>query len=656
MDRQGTSADIEQIVRGLTAAAKSLRLYPPTSPIPRQAIESTWDLLSERLAGEPALTFKVARDGLSFAGATVAAGSPGAADLASALADHGVADVTFMPGVSGDDLIAFLTGALAKPDDLRDAGGLQAKLEAEGVTAVRTTSVVLTVTDEVAEEIEDVDAFLLDLISDPDKIAVWLSTAAKGDRAMLAAGLSDLVEAAGPERLPALLDSLSRAFLKQDTDGRDAVLALAAEQGDVRGVLADVLGRVPARDVAGSLAVGGFGRNMLSMSSALSRLPLAERFGEVMAQVQEILPGMGRDAKELALLEHMVEVRNSVAPEPSVADAQPVYRKVAELASLDEGQVSSALDDVLTSTSRTDQAAAATMLRLLDQQDDLALYRRSLDGLAAMVPSLIERADLVTASHIIEELAAREAQGERSWPELTAMLRAAVADATSARAMRALIAAAAADPESVPYARAIMQRAGEASQAAFVEEAIGFKPDGLRVAEAVVGRRLVDMLAASASRIGSAQVAPVVAFLGREADPRPSAAVEALMRKPDEQIRREVAAGLGVAGGPVAVRHLSTLLRDASPEVAAAAVRALSRGEMPGASSVLAARLAEIDADGKDFPLAREIIGALARFSDEPATTALQAIAGRRALMKRGHFAEVNALAAQALGQRKGGE
>lgn len=656
MERPGVSPDIEQIVRGLTAAAKSLRLYPPTSPIPRQAVETAGQVLTTRLAGELALTFKVVRDGLAFGDVTVAPGAPGAADLAAALSDHGIADVTFTPGVTGEELIAFLTAALAKPEEVRARGGLASALEAAGVGNIRVTAVVLTVTDDAMDAYEDVDAFLLDLVSDPDKISVWLASAVKGDRSVLAAGLADLAAAAGPERRAALIESLSRAFLHQDADGRDAILALAADTTDVRHMLGDVLGRVPSRDLAGTLAAGGFGRNMLSMSSALTRLPLAEKFGDVMAQVKDILPTMGRDAKELAFLEHMVEVRTSKEPEVSVADAQPVYRKVAEIAALDDSQVAGARDAVLSSASRTDQAAAATMLRLLDQQEDLALYRRSLDGLAAMVPALIERGDLKSAAHLLDEMAARESRGEHSWPELTAMLRAAIADATSHRSMKALIVAAAAGPEAVPQARAIMKHAGESSQSAFVDEAINRKPDGLKVAEAVVGRRLVDMLSGVAGRVGPAQVAPIVAYLGRESDPRPLAAVEALMRRPDEQTRREVAAGLGVAGGPVAARHLATLLRDGSVDVAAAAARALARGDMPGASSTLASRLGELDVDNKDYALAREIVGALARYSDESATAALGAIANRRTLIKRGHFAEITALAAEALGRRKGGE
>ena len=128
------------------------------------------------------------------------------------------------------------------------------------------------------------------------------------------------------------------------------------------------------------------------------------------------------------------------------------------------------------------------------------------------------------------------------------------------------------------------------------------------------------------------------------------------MRRPDEQSRREAANGLGAAGGPFALKHLGTLLRDPSAEVALAAARAIGRLTGSGGAPVPGARFDEIDADGKDFTLARELIVALARIPDTGADAVLKRIADRRALIKRGHFAEINDLASQALAQRaKGG-
>jgi hypothetical protein len=597
------------------------------------------------------------RDGLHWGGATVAPGAPGATELADSLRDHGVAELDFLPGVKVDDIIALLSAVIEKPEDLRERGGIAAVLASAGVETVRTADVSLTVVDpwaiaggdEVAEE------FLRDLAGDPQRVSTWLGVASKSDPATLSAGLADLAAASGDENLQTLVASLSSAFDAQDLDSRDALLGVALDDGPARDLMGRVFSRVGAADLAKTLCGGTYGRNMLSMSSALSRLPLAERMTEVLAQVKDLLPEAGHNAKELAFLEHMLEVRRSGTPETALAEAQPLYRQVADLARVDAAQVNGAREDVSASARRADDSAVATMLTLLDQQQDFGLYCRTLDALAGMVAPLLERGRLDLSARVVSELAARESRAVQPWPELTGKLRGAVAEATGRRTMKALVAALAADPAGLSAAREIVQHSTDTGTTAFVEEALAHKPDGLAIAERVAGRRIVDMLSAAAPHAQWFQVAPLVARLVGEPDHRSQQAIETLMSRADDQSRREAATGFAAAGGPIALRHLATLMRDASGEVAIAAVRAVGRSATPGAATTLRTRLEEIDIDGKDFSLAREVIGALAHTPDSAADSILDTLASRRAFIKRGHFAEVQELARQALAQRSKG-
>jgi hypothetical protein len=75
----------------------------------------------------------------------------------------------------------------------------------------------------------------------------------------------------------------------------------------------------------------------------------------------------------------------------------------------------------------------------------------------------------------------------------------------------------------------------------------------------------------------------------------------------------------------------------------------------PGCAAALEIRLSELDVYGKDFPLAREVIGALAHTPDTSAAEVLGRLSSRRTFIKRGHFAEVQELARQALAARLGG-
>lgn len=657
MSDQSMGRELDSIVRGITAAAKSLRLYPPSSPIPKQAVESASASLAAFLEAEPVLSLAVARDGFSFAGDALSVNAPGVADLADAMRAHGVAEVDFTPGCSTDELLAFLAAVMEKPEDLRERGGLGAALAASGVEHIRTADVSLTVIglDEVPIG-ADAEAFLQDLASDSGKLGTWLSVAAKGDPTTMTAGLADLAQAAGPGGLARLQESLATAFNAQDAEVRDSLLGMALEPGEARDLIGGMLTRVATPEIAGALCSGVFGKNMLSMSTALAKLPLSSRAADIMARVKDILPTMGHSVKELDFLSHMVDIREMEQPEPALLDVQPVYRKVAELTHVDDASMAKARLGIDESAAHINHASVTTMLTLLDQQERPELYFRTLDSLARSVPSLIEQGDLTVAARVLSEISAREGRAVQPWPELTERLRAAMNDATSHRSMKALLAAVASDPSCVGAAREIMQHAAEAAHAAFIDEALALKPDGLEVARQVVGRRMVDLLAGAAARAQWFQVAPLVSHLALETDSRSIAAIESMARRPDEQSRRETASGLAAASGPSAVRVLTLLLKDPSVEVAMIAARGLAKVGSPGAADALGDALATLDVDTKDYPLAREIVLALAKSSDAGAVPVLEKLAGRRAFIKRGHFAELNDLARQALAARaKGG-
>jgi hypothetical protein len=324
---------------------------------------------------------------------------------------------------------------------------------------------------------------------------------------------------------------------------------------------------------------------------------------------------------------------------------------VASIAELTQEEVESLKAYTNEGREGASTASVNTILTLLDQQQDFELYCRTADALAALVPRLIETGELTLAHKVLRELSAREGRAVQPWPELNGRLRAAIGTAVSPKSMAALIGAVISNPDVLPQARDIARLAGEAAGPAMIEQAIALKAEGIAAAEQIVGRRIVDLLAAYLPHAQWFQLSHAVARLARESDPRSQQAVEAAIRRPDEQSRREIANGLALAGTSGS-RLLAAMMRDDSPEVATVAIRGLARGGAPDAGMLLAARLEEMDIDGKDFPLAREVIGALARVTDSAAGDALTRLASRKTLIKRGHFAEVQDLASQALAAR----
>lgn len=647
---------LEAVVRGLSTAGKSLRLYPASSPIPRQSVESALDALEEYFhQGESVLALTLTRDGFAWRDEPISSAAHGTSDLAQELRDHGVAEVVLLPGSTSHDLLGFLSALGRNPEDVRAQGGISAVVAAAGVDTVRLVDVQLTVIEQVAPaEDEDIDEFLRALIADPERLAAWFAGAAGADPHAFEEGLMELVRVSGPSGYEALLRSLSSAFMLQAPDGKDALLRLAISRGPVHDLTGGVFRFLHSTEIAGSILGGGLGKNMLSLSSALTALPLEQITAQVRAEVQAMLPGTGHTQKEAEFLAHMIEVREKTEPESALADSDRTYRMVAEATHLPDDIVERARRAVLGSTKSLSAASVRTVLKLLDQQQDFELYCSSAESLACMVPRLLEQRDFKLATLVLSELRKRETLNTGPWPELSGRLRTALDSAMGKRAMTALVQAVIEDPEESGTAREIVRLGGETAARAFAAVAVEHKAEGINAAEPVLGRRALDLLNQAAMHAQWFQLAPVVARLTAEDDARSLLTIESLASRPDEQSRREVATGLA-AGGTVATRLLPKLLRDPSAEVAVVASRVIARSGMNGAGAMLAARLGELDVDGADFPIAREIIGALARVPDPVADDALSKLAGRRALIKRGHFTEVQDLVRRAqLARAKG--
>lgn len=653
------SAAVEPVVRGITSAARSLRLYPATSPIPQQAVDTAVAALTAYTSERGLLLLKVVREGLAFMGETVAPGFTGAVDLADSLRAHGVADISFEIGVTTADLLVFLEAVLVDPDASAATGGVAGALSSANISSLRVTQVELHVAeaDLLPMGDEDADEFLRQLAADPERLAAWLRQASHGDPALLDAGIEEIARAMGPEGAEQFEATLAQAFASQDAEGKDAVLGLAMkEEAGSRHMLAGVLSKIAAGDLANSLCDGVYGNNMLAMSSALTRLPLAERMGEILSQVESLLPELGASNKELAFLDHMMDVRTSEEDELALIDAQPTYREVAEAAQVDDEAVDAAHDEVVLSAENVDESAILTILTLLDGSHDPTGYAKTLDGLAAMLPHVIERQRVDLALVIVHELTERESKATAAGDgDRASRIRSVLEGIVTEPAARALLRATIADRDLVGAATELMRLADEAALAGFVTEALAQKPDGLEVAETLVGRRIVDMLVAHTPHATTGQVGVLAGRLGTETGPAAGRAMNALLAWHEEVGRREAATALGATGSPAALPHLVTLSKDAALDVAVTAVRSIGRSPAPGAAAALGERLDESDMDGKDFALAREIIGALARVPDPEATAILGRISARKALIKRGHFSEIQALAAQAIAQRAKG-
>lgn len=650
MNHVSGSPGPESVVRAIATAGKTLRLYPPSSALPRQSVDVALRALREFfVGGDSALVLAVERTGLSWGGGPLG-GALGASALIDQFRDHAIAELTITPGCTPDELLTFLTLLEKSPEDLREEGGLELSLRASLVESIRVSDVRLTVIDAptIGPE-EDLSDFLLKLAGDPERLAIWFRAASAGDPRTFEEGLAELVRVSGPGGYEALLRSLSSAFLSQSADGKDALLGLAMEPGPTRDLTGDVFGKLGTADIAGSVCEGLFGRNMLSLSSALTKLPLAEVSDQVRAEVQAMLAASEHTGQEARFLEHMLEVRESSAFEPPLIDTDTTYRAVAKATRLPEDVLAQARGAVTGSALLLSAAGVRTILSLLDQQTDLELFCDTAARLASLVPGMIGQGDLGLALRVLSELSERETMQNATWPTLSARMREIHAEAGGADSMAPLIGAVAADPSRLPVAKTIVAHASEQGLEALVGAAVELKEVGLGVADHLLGRRLIDHLNYLAPGLPGTSVAAVAARLADAGDPHSIASLDAFMQRPDEESRREVIKGLTSVSGPVAERIIMHALRDPSIDVAIHAIRVLANSGDPRVAVTLITRLKELSVDTTDFTLGSEIIVGLTRLPGSAVDEELVRLAGRRSFIKRGHFGEVQDLVRQTM-------
>jgi hypothetical protein len=645
---------LDNVLRALSTATRSLRLYPPTSPIPRETVDAAIAALADFFShGKPDLKLTVAAAGFAYDGEPVATNIAVSIELANTLRDHGVAQVDIAQGATAQDLLNFLSVVSRAPEDVRAQGGINDVIAEMGVYTVTLTDVQLVTLDQTAASALDSEDMLLEIADSPAKLGRWFS-AVSSDKEGLRRSLGEFVNVAGEDGTENLADALSGTLVSQPADNRDALLSLALEPGPARQLASKMFSMMDSNDIATAILDGKFGRNMLALSSALANLPFDDVADSVRREVLEMLPGTGHGPNEAEFLSHMLEVRGGGISEPSLVETDRTFKTIVTAGSVSEADIARAREVTTAATSVLDDVGIRTMLTLLDQQTDLERYCSGMEGIARMVPKLIERKRFDLVGQVFEELGARQSR-HPEWPELGARLQMALAGALTAEAAAALVHACVEDRSLLPVAHDILRYGGESVQPVIAAEGVALKADGLEVASELLGKRLIDLLYGLVNTAQWFQLGPIVERLIADGSPRSLATVESLLTRPEEQARREVVNTLAGLGNPAVTPLLGAALRDPAEEVAAAAARGLAKGGVPGSAALIGARLGEIDMDNADFGLARELIGALARSPEPAADEALNRIASRRALIKRGHFADVQQLVAQAITVRQRG-
>lgn len=660
MDDRRDNSVRERALREFAGAVRAARLYPPTSEIPLRCATDAAELLGAVCAQSGGVfVIGVTRDGLLCDGLETPSQAPAVTELADLLRDHGVASVTAYSSIDANDVLSFASALHEQPARLRSQGGLAGVLAFNGVERLAVSGVALRIaahTEADASVADEIENWLQALSSDPDRLTAWLTSACALDAETFEESLFELEHAAGELGAGLFESALAQAFDRQSPSAKDAVLAIAGNSPQASALVGRMFKELTSESIAWSIVGGSLGKNMLSLSHALTTLPLGDAFGPVRSHVLETVAQSGRSPKEVTFLEHMIDARMSPKTERPLVEIDSRHGAVLHLATLSQEEVDSAGGAVASSGRSVSKAGVRAMLMMLDNQRSFRMYCETLEAVLAMVPGLIVAGELQLANEVLQQVAVRLELNTAPWPELTNRLETARAAAVRPDAMRALLTIVSADHLAAIEAREIVSQLGDTAVAEIARQSLTSGQSGIEAAERILGgSRLVAALCAHAGRAEVVQLETLTSRLAKEHDPACVEAIARLLAVPDVRTRRQVARGLAAAAAPARSRLLATALRDSDREVVATVASGIARCGVPGSAELLGSRLDELNMDGADFETARDLIGALAITPEPAAGVVLERLASRRALIKRGHFAQVQAAVAQALRVRAEG-
>ena len=237
----------EEALRLLSSAAGAARLYPPTSPLPAEAIARFTARANELVGSAGPLRIVIDPHGFRIGGAEIGITSSQTVSLAESLHAMQIGQIIIAPGVSEPETAAFVAVANTEPADIRSLGGPRNALMSAGVSHLAVIEVSLRASEETG-------LLGVDLMAAPlDDIAAEVVAAAERWQKTDGAGHDEVAEAI--DRLEAAtrdlaIERVAEAIMRLDETSRMKVLAfsLKADGNGARmeGMLSIVANMKPA--------------------------------------------------------------------------------------------------------------------------------------------------------------------------------------------------------------------------------------------------------------------------------------------------------------------------------------------------------------------------------------------------------------------------
>ncbi len=621
---------VERFVKRLLVALKAVRLYPPTSRIPRDSVEDAIASLREHLERSPEMRLVVTKHALEYAGSPIDPDRPAFQEFAREFYTRHIAEVRFHSGTTPDQLLAFLSVLDVPVESVESGEDVSARLWDAGVVDISVNVTTTRVIERVEEAGGDgwpppperVDEaisgalggrpaerrLLLTVLSDRNAMSGYLSAVAdrpgRRAEAWVAGRMESIVHAIEDEPVEereAHLTDLAEALagLPEELRARvvrDRLLPDARHDEAV----AQVIRTMGVEKVCRLLAVGSeegpAGRDGLARALRNLMLITLQSQGEVTDIARDCLAGSGVSSEDID------EVIDAATPERlrgggAVSDEGRSLSRVLELvdaAARRTGEVDREVEDLAqeAAESITDADVLHSLLAVawLEHREEefFSLMGVIRDGMEI----LIERREFVVAADAVELLTAIAKDPVRATPQRESA-RDALSPLMVKRRMRMIVGAMHVhDRDTDEYAAARRLLAGLGGEALGpLLEVLADEPDRrtrkalVELASAVADEHVEEL----AEHLGDGRwyfVRNVVTILGSSRRSEAARYLERTLRYPDARVRRETIRAAAGLGGAIACEVLRAALADEDPQNVRLAARYL--GSMGDAATVRA--------------------------------------------------------------------
>ncbi len=133
------SPEIQDVMRSLVSAIRTVKIYPPNNPVYFQSIKKSFELLDHFLATAPEYTVGVQKTNFSYQRTPVGKDAQLNRAIAQDLFAKGIRQIVFSAGVTETELLELCRALALSPEDLAMRNGISSILWEKGAVHVKVT-------------------------------------------------------------------------------------------------------------------------------------------------------------------------------------------------------------------------------------------------------------------------------------------------------------------------------------------------------------------------------------------------------------------------------------------------------------------------------------------------------------------------------------